>query len=187
MYGKLCIHVCTQIGFIPGCPSRLFLTKALPSFKTHWCFSKAPFPEKNFTVNLHWEPALPGFALVSQRVCSVFALPICVFFSPAIIFKSLPCHWCRENVMGDRLGGLMYIGLCSFHLRPTYTLLFPSVCSLLVPMEWVEKDTWVPPVLSSTFSPHQLFAVNMDAFSLLWDSPFALNMVLIYLTINVYI
>ena len=59
MYGKLCIHVCTQIGFIPGCPSRLFLTKALPSFKTHWCFSKAPFPEKNLEDGLGIMPQSP--------------------------------------------------------------------------------------------------------------------------------
>ena len=133
-------------------------------------FSKAPFPEKNFTVNLHGEPSFLGFALVSQQVCSVFALPICVFFSPAVIFKSLPCHWWRENVVGDRLGDLMYIGLPPFHRRPTYSLLFPPACSLLVPMEWVEKDSWVPPVLSSTFSPRQLFVVALATFSLLWDS-----------------
>lgn len=65
MCGKLCICVCTHIDFIPGCPSRLSLTKVLPSFKTHWCVLQSSFSREEF----HSESPL-GVSLA--RICLGF-------------------------------------------------------------------------------------------------------------------
>ena len=82
MCGKLCIQVCTHVGFIPGCPSRLSLTKALPSLKTHWCVLQSSFSREEFHSESPWGTILSriclGFPTGLFGFCTAY---LCLFLT----------------------------------------------------------------------------------------------------------
>lgn len=73
-----CVCVCVRarvrahLCFVPRCLRRLSLSKGLPLLEIADVLSKAPFLEKHFMVNPHWDPSFAGCALISHWDCSQF-------------------------------------------------------------------------------------------------------------------
>lgn len=143
--GSRCVHMCvvscacvcgcvcvrarvrTHLCFVPRCLRRLSLSKGLPLLEIADVLSKAPFLEKHFMVNPHWDPSFAGCALISHWDCSQFLYCLFESFSHQPAFPMFFLwHWWRKEEMEGHVHPA--------HLLPpeTYRQLAFSSCLFLL-------------------------------------------------------